>query len=82
LALRLRLGPRADPRDTASNLIEKAVKDQLIRDNYPGDLNLALTVRLMRNEWARGSVHIHTHAMTLGVLEFCTGIINELFEFS
>ena len=79
LALQLRLGPRVHPKDTISNLIEKATKDGHIAPNAGGP-PLALVFRAMRNEWAHGSVHIHTPAMTLGLLRTCAGLINEAFE--
>ena len=79
LALRERLGCRAHPKDTISNLLEKAVKDNLVIDNPPGMLSRASTFRAMRNEWAHGSTHIHSPAMTLSLLESCASLINEAF---
>jgi hypothetical protein len=66
-------------KDTISNLIEKAVKDGLIKDHPAGAPSRALVFRVMRNEWAHGSTHVHTPAMTLDVLQACAGIINEAF---
>jgi hypothetical protein len=80
LALKVRLGARAHARDTASNLIEKAIKDGLLHESPRGQPGLAFSVRSMRNEWAHGSFHVHTPALTLVALEFCAGLINELFE--
>jgi hypothetical protein len=80
LALRLRLGERAHKTDSISNLIEKAIADGIVGDNAPGTPGLALTFRMMRNEWAHGSTHIHTPAMTLQLLDACADLINEAFH--
>ncbi|MBD3772300.1 MAG: hypothetical protein IE921_01810 [Rhodobacteraceae bacterium] len=79
LALRQRLGERAHPKDTISNLLEKAVKDGLVIDNPPDTPSIASMFRAMRNEWAHGSTHIHSPAMTLSLLEWCASLINEAF---
>ncbi len=79
LALRERLGARAHPKDTISNLLEKAVKDNLVVDS-PSDMpSIASMFRAIRNEWAHGSIHIHSPAMTLDLLESCASLINEAF---
>lgn len=79
LALRQRLGERAHPKDTISNLLEKAVKDGLVIDTPPGMPSIASMFRAMRNEWAHGSIHIHSPAMTLSLLDSCASLINEAF---
>jgi hypothetical protein len=79
LALRQRLGERAHPKDTISNLLEKAVKDHLVIDNPLGMPSIGSMFRAMRNEWAHGSTHIHSPAMTLSLLESCASLINEAF---
>lgn len=79
LALRLRLGSRAMPGDSISNLLEKAIKDGIVAQNAAGH-PLTLMMRTMRNEWAHGSDHLHTPAMSVALIGFCASLINEAFR--
>jgi hypothetical protein len=79
LALRHRLGERAHEKDSIGNLIEKSIKDGVLAEHSSGPPR-AFVFRMMRNEWAHGSVHIHTPAMTLDMLEACANLINEAFQ--
>lgn len=79
LALRQRLGERAHPMDTISNLLEKAAKDGLVIGNSPDMPSIASMFRAIRNEWAHGSAHIHSPAMTLSLLDSCASLINQAF---
>ncbi len=77
-ALQHRLGQRAAKRDGLSNLIEKAVADGIIQDtSQPPSFAFLLSSR--RNDWAHGSVNVHTPAITLHVLKLCADIMNELY---
>jgi len=79
LALRLRLGPRAHPRDTFKPLLDKAVADGVLREPVGGQ-PLALSLRLMRNDRAHPTSTVLNPALTLGVLELCAGVIREIFS--
>lgn len=79
LALRTRLKAEAKDVRGLSNLIGKAIGLGLIRENQQGTLSKAMVFRMMRNEWAHGSDHIHTPAGTLDVLQACADLINEAF---
>lgn len=79
LALRSRLKTESEDVRGLSNLIGKAIKLGLIRENPQGTPSKAMVFRMMRNEWAHGSDHIHTPAATLNVLQACADLINEAF---
>jgi hypothetical protein len=79
LALRRRLGPRAHPKDTFSPLLEKAVAEGLLKEPPQGP-PLALGLRLRRNDRAHPSNTILNPALTVQTLEFCAGVIRDLFR--
>ena len=78
LAMRLRLGARAQPKDTFTPLIQKAVKDGLLKDP-PGGPPLTLALRLMRNDRAHPSRTRLNPAQTVMTLELCSQVITELY---
>lgn len=65
------------PKDTISDLLEEAVKDGLVIDTPPGMPSIASMFRAMRNDWAHGSIHVHSSAKTLRLLDSCASLINE-----
>ncbi|MAK81336.1 hypothetical protein [Phenylobacterium sp.] len=78
LALRLRLGARAHPKDTFAPLMEKAVADGFLKE-LAGGPPLALGLRMMRNDRAHPSSTVLSPALTLQTLELCAAVISQLY---
>ena len=79
LALRRRLGPRADGSNGLQCLIERAVKDSIIIDTFRRPVTLAETAAKMRNHWLHGTANVADPNAAIQTLELCKAMIVALY---